>query len=123
MKTILLLMLLSAQIVRAEALSVELTIDVNKLGVKVSPLLYGIFFEEINRAGDGGLYAEMVQNRSFEDATKPVAWTSLTGEMALDKTTPLNANNPTSLRFNGSVANEGFAGMSVVKGAQYELSL
>ena len=42
-------------------------IDAAHPGAKISPLLYGIFFEEINRAGEGGIYAEMIQNRSFED--------------------------------------------------------
>ena len=42
-----------------------MTIHVDQPGISVSPLLYGIFFEEINRAGDGGLYAEMVQNRAL----------------------------------------------------------
>src|SRR5438046_2835791 len=80
-----------------------LTVDVDKPGIKVSPTLYGIFFEEINRAGDGGIYAEMIQNRSFEDADKPAAWTVLDGTIELDKTRPLNANNPTSLRIDGRV--------------------
>ena len=86
--------------------SARLDVQVNAPGKAISPMLYGIFFEEINRSGDGGIYAEMLQNRSFEDADKPNAWTSLTGEMSLDKTTPLNADNPTALRLNGSVANE-----------------
>ena len=51
-------------------------VDVQHLGATVSPTLYGIFFEEINHAGDGGLYAELVQNRSFEDdAERPLHWT------------------------------------------------
>ena len=41
-------------------------IDLTKRGADVSPDLYGIFFEEISHAGDGGLYAELVQNRGFE---------------------------------------------------------
>src|SRR5712664_4004269 len=105
------------------AASVPLTVDVDKPGGKVSPLLYGVFFEEINRAGDGGLYAEMIQNRSFEDADKPVAWTSLEGSAELDKTKSLNANNPTSLRFEGRVANEGFHGVAVQQDKRYRLSL
>ena len=41
-------------------------IDLQQKGAVVPPNLYGIFFEEINHAGDGGLYAELVQNRGFE---------------------------------------------------------
>ncbi len=55
----------------------DLTIHMDKPGVAVSPALYGAFFEDINRAGDGGLYAEMVQNRSFEDNARLIAWTPL----------------------------------------------
>lgn len=43
-------------------------------GTTISPSMYGIFFEEINHAGDGGLYAEMVQNRSFEEKEMPVGF-------------------------------------------------
>lgn len=101
----------------------RLTVEVDKPGAAISPLLYGIFFEEINRAGDGGIYAEMVQNRSFEDADFPVAWTLVKGDgaagsFALDKSKPLNHKNPTSLRLEiGSaggrvgVASAGFRGV------------
>ena len=49
------------------AQTAKISVQAGKPGPRISPLLYGIFFEEINRAGDGGLYAEMIQNRSFED--------------------------------------------------------
>ncbi|WP_291870880.1 alpha-L-arabinofuranosidase C-terminal domain-containing protein [Maribacter sp.] len=48
-----------------------ITIDLAQKGADVSPSMYGVFFEEINHAGDGGLYAEMVQNRSFESKEYP----------------------------------------------------
>ncbi|MCX7009013.1 MAG: hypothetical protein NTY53_17490 [Kiritimatiellaeota bacterium] len=54
----------------------SITIQADKPGVETSPMLYGIFFEEISHAGDGGLYAEMIQNRSFEE-TVPVEGTAL----------------------------------------------
>ncbi|MCX7019399.1 MAG: alpha-N-arabinofuranosidase [Candidatus Sumerlaeota bacterium] len=44
-----------------------ITVQADRPARAVSPILYGIFYEEINHAGDGGIYAEMVQNRSFED--------------------------------------------------------
>ncbi|MBV5315062.1 MAG: hypothetical protein JZU47_17295 [Prolixibacteraceae bacterium] len=47
------------------------TIDASQTGIAISPRLYGIFFEEINHAGEGGLYAEMVQNRDFEITSIP----------------------------------------------------
>jgi alpha-L-arabinofuranosidase len=49
----------------------SLTINTQKEGVALSPDLYGIFFEDINMAGDGGIYAEMIRNRSFEDIRPP----------------------------------------------------
>ena len=108
---------------QAPASDATITIAADKPGIKISPTLYGIFFEEINRAGDGGIYAEMIQNRSFEDHSTPIAWTLVKGAnadaaIALDKTHPLNANNPTCLRLKiknagggrVGVANEGFKG-------------
>ncbi len=53
--------------------SANITVDLKHQGPVVSPHLYGIFFEEINHAGDGGLYAELVRNRGFEDANLPPA--------------------------------------------------
>src|SRR4051812_17005666 len=77
----------------------RLTIDTGKPGVKVSPLLHGIFFEEINRAGDGGIYAEMLQNRSFEDNVDvPIAWKLKDATASLDTSNPINPTNPTSVR-------------------------
>lgn len=49
----------------------KVVIDLNKRGASVSPSMYGIFFEEINHAGDGGLYAELVQNRNFMEKEMP----------------------------------------------------
>ena len=53
------------------------TIDVNtsKLGASIQPTMYGIFFEDINFAADGGLYAELIRNRSFEDSSNYDYWT------------------------------------------------
>lgn len=104
--------------------SAELTVQVGQSGPAVSPTLYGMFFEDINRAGDGGLYAEMVQNRSFEDNDTAIAWTPLTNANAvatfeLDRSSPLNPNNPTSLKIHiektgggrVGILNQGFKGI------------
>ena len=103
--------------------TLSIDIDTAAAGTPVSPALYGAFFEEINRAGDGGLYAEMLQNRSFEDAPEPVAWSLVKSPAAeaswsLDATLPLNAANPHSLRLDITrtgggrvgIANDGFKG-------------
>ncbi|MBP7934927.1 MAG: alpha-L-arabinofuranosidase [Phycisphaerae bacterium] len=113
----------------------RLTVHTDRPGIQVSPMLYGLFFEEINRAGDGGLYAEMIQNRSFEDARGPVAWTLVKGEggdgrLSLDRSVPLNDRNPTALQLeslsaSGSVgaANSGFHGIAVREGKACRLSV
>ena len=116
---------------RAES---TITVQVNQQGARISPTQYGIFYEEIERAGDGGLYAEMIENRSFEEYRNRVgfdtrlnaglmpvmddpknipAWElSGAGKMMLDQSQPLNTNNPTSLKisFTGETAlrNAGF---------------
>ena len=55
-------------------------IDLGQKGAEVSPNLYGIFFEEISHAGDGGLYAELVQNRGFEEHVLPSGMTYREGK-------------------------------------------
>ena len=47
------------------------TIDLSREEAEIPPSLYGIFFEEITHSGDGGLYAEMIRNRGFENVTLP----------------------------------------------------
>jgi hypothetical protein len=101
------------------AQTAHIDIDAAAQGTPISPILYGIFFEEINHAGDGGLYAELVRNRSFEDADTPQAWTLLGdgAKMAIDTVNPLNSRNPRSLRWEiagrASLVNEGYWGIAV----------
>jgi alpha-L-arabinofuranosidase len=116
--------------------SASLVIQADRPGPRISPTLYGIFFEEINCAGDGGLYAEMVRNRSFEDSDRPEHWSLVTdgtakGEMAVDTQQPMSRKNPRSLKLTiteggtGRVgaANDGYWGMSLKQGETYELTL
>ena len=120
----------------------SITIDPNKTTITTSPLLYGIFFEEINRAGEGGIYAEMIQNRSFEDRSRvdevrdtPLAWGVRNAEAKLDRSQPLNKNNPTSLKVKtqagGFIVNGGFirdfngrtpGSIAVTSGDAYDLT-
>ena len=111
-----------------------LTIQASLPGAVVSSNLFGIFFEEINYGGEGGVYGEMVRNRAFYTATNANFWTlvtqgTATGAMTVDSTQPLNTNIPNSLKLTmasgtGSVGagNSGFWGMSVQAGAAYDLS-
>ena len=98
-------------------------------GPLLSPLQYGIFYEEINHGGDGGLYAELVRNRSFEDnASNPDGWWGL-GNMSFDMVSTNLLNNAQGhalkLTINAAdagVRNEGFWGMNVVEGENYTLT-
>lgn len=126
------LLIMCSCVVAADCDSAKITINVNEKGPKISPSLYGIFFEEINRAGDGGIYAEMLENRSFEDdKSKIAAWQSIgAGQISLDSEKPINSRNQTSLRIDmaddgGGVANSGFSGvgLAIENGKKYNLSL
>jgi len=97
-------------------------------------MLWGIFFEDINFGADGGLYAELVENRSFE-FPKPMmgwsvaAWGSAAGLTRVFDKDPLNPANPHYVRIETTdaekgygIANEGFNGMGVRKGEDYVFS-
>ncbi len=114
----------------------SITVQADQPGIKVSPMLYGIFFEEINCAGDGGLYAELVRNRSFEDSDKPLFWELETkngaqGEMSVVDSASGEAYNLRALQVkiqaaNGgtvSVVNSGYWGIAVKAGDTYNGSL
>ena len=108
---------------------VTLDIDAGRRGPAIGERHYGLFFEEINHAGDGGLYAELIHNRSFEDnATNPDKWWAV-GEADMSVTTEglLNAAQGHALRLQmhapgDGVRNEGFWGIDVVEGRVYKLS-
>jgi alpha-N-arabinofuranosidase len=136
----LLAVLLLARAVAAPPATV--TIDLAGPGKPISPDLFGIFFEDLNYAADGGLYAELVQNRSFAyQATEQPTWNNLSfweivargggkGTLKVDASFPLHANNPhyavLAVETPGEgvgLANPGFDGIPVVEGEKYELSL
>ncbi len=117
--------------VLAQCVSAQVTInvDLNKSGHPVSPTLYGIFFEDINHAADGGLYAELIRNRSFEEkADEPLAWKTFSGsKIALTSDELLNNAQQHALQLtvtqpSGGVENEGFWGIHAQNGMQYTLS-
>src|SRR5437764_2781855 len=120
----------------AQPAPATLTVRADRPGTRVSPLLYGLFFEEINHAGDGGLYGELVRNRAFEDADTPQGWTLVQdggaqGTIALDAEHPLNSATPHALRLEvrsagsgrAGAANGGYWGIPARKGREYRLSL
>ena len=112
----------------------SVAIQVDRPTARVSSNLFGIFFEEINYGGDGGLYAELVRNRSFASSTNVDFWAlvtqgSATGQMSVDTTQPLNINNLRSLKLIKSAgagrvgaANSGYWGVTLQAGATYDLS-
>src|ERR1051326_1096565 len=69
-------------VARPHAADAILTIEADKPGHAISPTLFGIFFEDINCSADGGLYAELVRNRSFEDAPNPEHWSVISSGLA-----------------------------------------
>ncbi len=113
----------------------SINVLVNKPTVKVSPTMWGIFFEDINFAADGGLYAELVKNRSFEFSKPLMGWKEIKGEGGNGTTLIINrgeanANNPRFARItvignNGyyGLDNEGFRGMGIQKDKQYNFSV
>jgi len=111
---------------------VTIDIDANERGVQVAPTLYGIFFEEINHAGDGGLYAELISNRSFEDGKDIPHWKTVGSgaSIKLSNTDLLNKvqSNALQLTLSGKknqqagVSNDGFWGINAVQGRTYKLS-
>lgn len=110
----------------APASPATISVQTDKPGHPVSPLLWGIFFEDINLAADGGLYPELVRNRSFEgsDALRHWTFTPATASApSIDETRPLNAFNRHSLhvRPGAGVAleNAGYWGMNLVAGETY----
>ena len=109
-------------------------VDVGRQGAPISPTMFGLFFEDINFAADGGLYPERVKNRAFEFDEPLSGWQKLTrpftaaGELAVRTEAPLNASTPHYLRLRGfkdgtfGVANAGFRGIGLEAGASYVFS-
>jgi alpha-N-arabinofuranosidase len=109
-------------------------LDLGRPGPPISPTLFGVFFEDINFAADGGLYPERVKNRSFEFTEPLSGWRKpwrpeADGELVVRAEGGLNASNPHYLRLRVytpgrgfGVVNSGFRGMGVEAGAEYVLS-
>ena len=124
---------------------VTINIDAQNRGPKISPTHYGIFFEDINHAADGGLYAELIRNRSFEDGPRYGApadmqgWSTFAAPPSLltakliqptKKSPLLNAAQHNALQLTVEatpespvcLVNEGFWGINAVQGRTYRLS-
>ena len=119
----------------------RLTVHADTQGKPINADLFGIFFEDLNYAADGGLYAELVQNRSFEYSpadnnsfTPLTAWELVQrgggqGSLAIESDSPLSANNPRyavlTVTPPGQVGlrNSGYDGIPLTAGNFYDFSL
>ncbi|MDD4992603.1 MAG: alpha-L-arabinofuranosidase C-terminal domain-containing protein [Paludibacter sp.] len=110
---------------------------------QISPDLIGVFFEDINYAADGGLYAELIQNRSFEyNPAERKSWNSFTaweyvtegygyGNISVETSSPVHPNNPHYVVINVEetglngigLKNQGFDGIPVKAGEKYQFSI
>ena len=107
----------------------EMVIQTRKLGAEIQPTMYGLFFEDINYAADGGLYAELVKNRSFEFPQHLMGWKTY-GKVTLQDDGPFE-RNPHYVRLSDpghghkhtGLDNEGFFGVGVKEGEEYRFSV
>jgi len=122
-----------ASAISVNAQPAKISVDAAHPGHPIAPTLWGIFFEDINMSTDGGIYPEMVRNRSFEDSDKLENWAfaKLKGDCEASivtadvhgHPTPLNPFNRASLclKLDGSftLQNDGYWGMNIVKDETY----
>ena len=107
----------------------QFDINTKKLGAPVQNTMYGIFFEDINYAADGGLYAELIMNRSFEFPNNFAGW-DISGKVSLKDDGPFE-KNPHYVRLAPSghgdkhtmIENRGFFGIGVKGGEEYRFSV
>ena len=113
---------------------VTLTVSADQPAAKIAPTMWGIFFEDINFGGDGGLYGELVKNGSFEFPDNLMGWLRLlqpgsAGYMYIQNY-PGNPNNAHYLHMQVKaigegygITNEGYRGIGIREGADYRFSL
>jgi alpha-L-arabinofuranosidase len=112
---------------------VTIEVQTERPGEHINPAMWGVFFEDINFGADGGLYAELVKNRSFEFPDAMMGWSKLSpssaqGQLSVLEERPFNQASPHYLRIASrsstpfGVANEGFRGMGVRQGEAYDFS-
>lgn len=114
-----------------------LVVKANESIAEIQPTMWGLFFEDINMGADGGIYAELVKNRSFEFDTPMMGWKVLkknegqTNGKALvhnaELTSPANRRyiriSTTEDGRNYGITNEGYRGMGIKEGDQYDFSV
>ncbi len=103
-------------------------VDLSKPGAEIQPDMYGVFFEDINFGADGGLYAELIKNRSFEFDQPFVGWLPF-GDVKVQDENPCFERNPHYVRMNEKglrrgtgLENEGFRRMGFKQNDSYNFS-
>lgn len=111
------------------AQSNEMLIQTNKVGAQIQPTMYGLFFEDINYAADGGLYAELVKNRSFEFPQHLMGWEAF-GKFEVRDDGPFNRcphyvrlSDPMHKEKHTGLDNNGYFGIGIKAGATYRFSV
>ncbi|MDE6802181.1 MAG: carbohydrate binding domain-containing protein, partial [Muribaculaceae bacterium] len=107
----------------------DFVIQTNKVGAPIQPTMYGLFFEDINYAADGGLYAELIKNRSFEFPQNFMGGQTF-GNVELKDDGPFE-RNPHYVRLGDAghghkhtgLVNEGFFGIGITKDQEYRFSV
>ena len=125
-----LLALAAASALSAAALAGPVDIELARKGAPIQPTMYGIFFEDINYAADGGLYAELVKNRSFEFPQDPLQGWKAFGRVEVRDDGPFE-RNPHYVRLSDpghphkwtGLDNEGFFGIGLRAGETYRFSV
>ena len=107
----------------------RLTVQTDKIGAEIQPTMYGHFFEDINFGADGGLYAELVKNRSFEFPQNLMGW-DIFGNVTLRDDGPFERNPhyvrlaaPDHKHKRTGIENEGFFGIGLKAGEGYRFSV
>ncbi len=113
----------------AQTKNVNLNVDLGKSVAEADSRMYGVFFEDINFGADGGLYAELIKNRSFDFPQHLTGWTAV-GGVEIRNDDPCFNRNPyyahitcTGQLTGSGLDNEGFRGIGLKKGATYDFSL
>lgn len=135
MKKLLIMMALGTSLAVSAQEPLRVTVHADRPGHAIPKTLYGLFFEDINFAADGGLYPELVANRGFDWRTRePEGWTrewrgEAMGRVSLQGAHPVHPNTWQYVRIEcyapgegAGVANGGFNGIAVKQGAKYDLS-
>jgi len=111
-------------------------VQTDKITAQVQPEMWGVFFEDINMGADGGIYAELIKNRSFEFYKPLMGWSTKgsklkEGDLLVLNRKETHSNNPRFIRVKStatkrgdlSMTNEGFRGIGVKKGLAYNFSV